>query len=78
MEPVREELKSGEGGRKSYFSVLNNNVIFLGEKKKKKKTEERVRRIVVTLFLYTLFSTHQYVLSALPLNKFHTCSFPLS
>lgn len=76
MEPVREELKSGEGGRKSYFSVLNNNVIFLG--KKKKKTEERVRRIVVTLFLYTLFSTHQYVLSALLLNKFHTCSFPLS
>ena len=76
MEPVREELKSGEGGRKSYYSVLNNNVIFLG--KKKKKTEERVRRIVVTLFLYTLFSTHQYVLSALPLNKFHTCSFPLS
>lgn len=77
MEPVREELKSGEGGRKSYFSVLN--VIFLGKKKnKKQKPEERVRRIVVTLFLYTLFSTHQYVLSALPLNKFHTCSFPLS
>ena len=60
MEPVREELKSGEGGRKSYFSVLNNNVIFLGKKKKKK--EERVRRIVVTLFLYTLFYTHQYVM----------------
>jgi len=36
MEPVREELKSGEGGRKSYFSVLNDNVIFLGKKNKNK------------------------------------------
>lgn len=45
MEPVREELKSGEGGRKSYFSVLNNNVIFLGKKKKKNrgKSEENSR-----------------------------------
>ena len=46
MEPVREELKSGEGGRKSYFSVLN--VIFLGKKKKQKtktrgKSEENSR-----------------------------------
>lgn len=44
MEPVREELKSGEGGRKSYFSVLNNNVIFLGKKKKNRgKSEENSR-----------------------------------